>query len=275
VGDVVAALLALIVTILIARFIRFVLREEILPRLKLSEGVSHSIVTLINYAIIGFGILVAGATIGLSGTQLTVAFGALGVGIGFGLQTIIANFVSGLVLIFERPVKVGDRVQTVNHFGTITDIGIRASTIRTFDGAEVMVPNGDLVSKEVINWTGSDQLRRVDVDLRVAYGTDPKKVLEILVATAKEHVLVLSTPEPTAWMMSFGESALEFRLFAWTRVENFLIVTSDLHVEIDEALRDDGIELQVPRRDLHVRSVDEGAVPTFDKLINKADKPSR
>ncbi len=274
VGDVGAALLALVVTVLIARFIRFALREEVLPRLKLSQGVGHSIVTLVNYMIIGFGILLAGATVGLSGTQLTVAFGALGVGIGFGLQTIIANFVSGLVLIFERPIKVGDRIQTVNHFGIVTDIGIRASTIRTFDGSDIMVPNGDLVSKEVINWTRSDQLRRVDLSLRVAYGTNPKKVLGILVETAKEHILVLSTPEPTAWMMGFGESALEFKLFAWTRVENFLIVSSELHVAIDEALKEAGIELQVPRRDLQVRSVEEGAVPAFDKLMNKADKPS-
>ena len=274
VGDVGAALLALVVTVLIARFTRFVLREEVLRRLKLSQGVAHSIVTLVNYMIIGFGILLAGATVGLSGTQLTVAFGALGVGIGFGLQTIIANFVSGLVLIFERPIKVGDRIQTVNHFGTVTDVGIRASTIRTFDGSDIMVPNGDLVSKEVINWTRSDQLRRVDVNLRVAYGTDPKRVLRMLVETAKEHILVLSTPEPTAWMMSFGESALEFKLFAWARVENFLVVTSELHVAIDEALKEAGIELQVPRRDLHVRSVEEGTVPPLDKLINGPDKTS-
>jgi small-conductance mechanosensitive channel len=272
VGDVVAALLALVVTVLIARFVRFVLREEVLPRLKFSEGVAHSIVTLLNYAIIGFGILLAGATIGLTGTQLTVVFGALGVGIGFGLQTIIANFVSGLVLIFERPVKVGDRVQTVDHFGTITDIGIRASTIRTFNGAEVMVPNGDLVSKEVINWTRSDQLRRVDIDLRVAYGTDPKKVLEILVATAKENVLVLSTPEPTAWMMSFGESAFEFKLFAWTRVENFLTVTSELHVAVNEALKEVGIDIPYPKRELHVSSVEEGPVPPFQQIANPTDK---
>jgi small-conductance mechanosensitive channel len=272
VGDVAAALLALVVTILIARFVRFVLREEVLPRLKLSEGVAHSIVTLVNYAIIGFGILLAGATVGLSGTQLTVVFGALGVGIGFGLQTIVANFVSGLVLIFERPVKVGDRVQTVNHFGTITDIGIRASTIRTFAGAEVMVPNGDLVSKEVINWTGSDQLRRVELDLRVAYGTDPKKVLETLVETAKEHALVLSTPEPTAWMMGFGDSAFEFRLFAWTRVENFLVVTSELHVAVNEAMNKAGIEIPYPKQEFYVKSTEEGPVPPFEQVVKPTDK---
>jgi small-conductance mechanosensitive channel len=247
----------LISTYIAARFIRFVLREEMLSRLQLSAGVAHSIVTLVNYAVISFGIILAAATLGFSGTQLTVVFGALGVGIGFGLQTVVANFVSGLILIFERPIKVGDRVQTVDHFGIITDIGIRASTIRTFDGAEVVVPNSDLVSKEVINWTRSDQTRRVEVLVRVAHGTDPKKVLEMLGELAKGHPLVLADPEPKAWMVGFGESSLDFKLFAWARVQDFLVVTSELHVAVNDALKQAGIQIPVPRRDLRVRTKGE------------------
>jgi small-conductance mechanosensitive channel len=114
----------------------------------------------------------------------------------------------------------------------------------------------------------------VEIDLRVAYGTDPKKVLETLVETAKEHVLVLSSPEPTAWMMGFGESAYEFRLFAWTRVENFLVVTSELHVAVNEAMKNAGIEIPYPKQEFHVRSIDEGAVPSFDRLSNPVDKKS-
>jgi small-conductance mechanosensitive channel len=223
--------------------------------MRLSAGVAHSVVTLVNYTVIAFGIVLTAATLGFSGTQLTVVFGALGVGIGFGLQTVVANFVSGLILIFERPIKVGDRIQTVDHFGIVTDIGIRASTIRTFDGAEVVVPNSDLVSKEVINWTRTDQTRRVDVLVRVALGTDPKKVLEILKRVADEHSLVLSSPEASAWMFGFGESSLDFRLFAWTRVEDFLTVKSDLHVAVNEAIRSAGIQIPVPQRDLRVRSM--------------------
>ncbi len=257
-----SAIFIVVVTVLAARFVRFALREEVLPRLHLSTGVAHSIVTLVNYTVVAFGIILAAATAGFSGTQLTVVFGALGVGIGFGLQSIVANFISGLVLIFERPIKVGDRVQTVDHFGIVTDIGIRASTIRTFDGAEVVVPNGDLVSKEVINWTRSDQVRRVEVLFRVALGTDPKMVLELLQQVAKAHPLVLDTPAPSAWMMGFGESSLDFRLFAWTQVENYLVVSSELHVAVLEATRDAGIEIPVPKRDLQVRTIDEGVSKT-------------
>ena len=129
---------------------------------------------------LGIGVLLAASAAGLSATQLTVVFGALGVGIGFGLQTVVNNFVSGLILMFERPVKVGDRVETAGRAGIVSRIGIRASMIRTFDGAEVVVPNSDLVSKEVVNWTLSDEERRGEILVGVAYGSEVKKVLGIL-----------------------------------------------------------------------------------------------
>jgi small-conductance mechanosensitive channel len=253
-GSIIMAILILVLTFLLARFVRYLLREEVLPRIHLPAGADHSIVTVVNYAIIAFGILLAAVTAGFNATQLTVVLGSLGVGIGFGLQTVVNNFVSGLILIFERPIKVGDRVQTVDHFGIVTDIGIRASTIRTFDGAEVIVPNGDLVAKEVINWTRSDQVRRVEVPVRLAQGTDPKKVLEILRQLAEAHPRVLATPsEPKAWMTGFGESSLDFQLFAWVRVQDFLIVKSELHVAVTEALQQAGIQIAVPRRDVRSR----------------------
>ncbi len=262
VGSILGAVIIVIATFLIVRMVRFLLREEVLPRLNLNPGVSHSVVTLVNYALISFGILAAAAAAGLTGTQLTVVFGALGVGIGFGLQTIVGNFVSGLVLIFERPIQVGDLVQTTEHFGNITDIGIRASTIRTFSGAEVVVPNSDLVAKEVINWTRSDRVRRVEMDVRVVYGTDPNRVLEILQTVGNGHPLVLDSPAPAAWMIRFGESAMEFRLFAWTRVEDFLKASSELHVAVNDELRKSGIEIAVPQRVLRVRS-DESATKSL------------
>jgi small-conductance mechanosensitive channel len=132
-----------------------------------------------------------------------------------------------------------------------------------------VVPNSDLVSKEVINWTRSDQVRRVDVLLRVALGTDPTKVLEILRKVAKDHPLVLETPEASSWMTGFGESSLDFKLFAWTRVENFLVVSSELHVAVNEALREAGIEIPVPKRDLKVRSTDETSMPFEDSAAEK------
>jgi potassium efflux system protein len=255
-GHVLAAVAILLGTWLAARAVRLVLSEEVLPRLPLPAGADYSVLTLANYSVLGLGVLAAAAAAGLSGTQLTVVFGALGVGIGFGLQTVVNNFVSGLILIFERPIRVGDRVQTVDHFGIITHIGIRASTLRTFDGAEVMIPNGELIARDVINWTRSDSLRRVEILVGVAYGTDPGTVLRILGGVAKAHPRVLAEPEPQALMIRFGESSLDFRLLAWVRAEEFLQVTSDLNVGVDAALKDAGISIPFPQRDLHLRSVD-------------------
>ncbi len=271
-GRVLAAVVILIGTWLAARALRLVLREEVLPRLTLPAGADYSVLTLANYGIFGLGALTAAAAAGLSGTQLAVVFGALGVGIGFGLQTIVNNFVSGLILIFERPIKVGDRVQTVDHFGLITHIGIRASTLRTFDGAEVMIPNGELISRDVINWTRSDPLRRVEILVGVAYGTEPKRVLEILRLVAKASPRVLAEPAPQAFMVRFGDSSLDFRLLAWVRAEEFVDAASDLNVGVDAALKEAGISIPFPQRDLHLRSVDE--TRRAPSPAARADSPS-
>jgi len=256
-------LLALVVVSLIApvsRAFRFALREEVLPRMALPAGGQDSVLTLSHWGVIGMGLLLAARVAGLGATELTVVFGALGVGIGFGLQNVVNNFVSGLILIFERPIKVGDRVETAQHLGIVTGIGIRASTVRTFDGAEVVVPNGELVSKELINWTLSDQVRRVDMSIGVAYGSDPSRVLELLRGCAADHPRVLAEPPPAALMVGFGDSALNFRLLAWVRVEDFLEVTSQLYVAVTRTLREAGIEIPFPQRDLHVRSL-SGPLP--------------
>jgi small-conductance mechanosensitive channel len=180
--------------------------------------------------------------------------GALGVGIGFGLQNIVNNFVSGLILIFGRPISVGDTVQTVDHWGRVTKIGMRASTIRSFDGAEIIVPNGDLISKEVINWTRSDEIRRFEVLVGVAYGTDPEAVLEILRRLADEHPQTLEEPEPQVHMIDFADSSLDFRLRCWAPMSDWVTVASDLRVAINNELKVAGIQIPFPQRDLHVRS---------------------
>ncbi len=253
-GGILGAILILVATRLVARLLYFVLREEVLPRLRFRPGAGHSMVSLANYTVYGIGIVLAASAAGLSGTQVTVAVGALGVGIGFGLQNVINNFVSGLILIFERPIKVGDRVQTTDHLGRVTRIGIRASTIRRRDGADIIVPNGDLIAKEVINWTRSDDNRRIEVLVGVAYGTDPEAVLEILLRVAEEQPLALADPEPRAQMIRFGDSSLDFRLRCWTSVDEFVEVASNLHVAINKELEQAGIKIPFPQRDLHVRS---------------------
>jgi small-conductance mechanosensitive channel len=253
-GGVLAAILILFATRLIARLVGFIVREEVLPRLRAPRGAGHSMATLVNYAVYGVGIALAASAAGLSGTQVTVVVGALGVGIGFGLQNIVSNFISGLILIFERPIKVGDVVQTTQHWGTIRRIGIRASIIRSFDGAEIMVPNTELIAKEVINWTRSDDVRRIEVLVGVKYGTEPEQVLEILLRVAGEHPLTLEDPGPQAHMLRFGESSLDFRLRCWVRMEDWVNVASNLHVSINRELKTAGITIPFPQRDLHVRS---------------------
>jgi small-conductance mechanosensitive channel len=272
-GGLLGAVVILLFTWLIARLVRFLLAEEMVPRLRLRRGSGQSLVTLVNYSIFGIGVMMAASAMGLTGTQLAVVVGALSVGIGFGLQTIVNNFVSGLILIFERPIMVGDTVQTVDHFGKVERIGIRASTIRSFDGAEIIVPNGDLISKEVVNWTRSDEIRRVDVLVGVAYGTDPETVLEILLRVATEHAKVRETPGPKAQMIGFGDSSLDFRLRCWTTVEDWVDVASDVHVAINRELKAAGVTIPFPQRDLHViPRAGEGA-PEAPPQLDTADHP--
>lgn len=241
----------------IARFAAFALDVEVLPRLDLKRGVSNAISTVVQWGILGAGLLIAGSALGLQAGQLAIVFGALSVGIGFGLQNIVSNFVSGLILIFEQPVKVGDKVEITSLAltGEVRRIGIRASVVRTFDGAEVIVPNGNLISSEVVNWTLSDQRRRVRIDVGVAYGTDPHRVIEILKAAAVAHREVLRYPEPVVMFMEFGESSLNFRLLFWTATfDDFFRIRSELHVNVHDALEEAGITIPFPQRDVHFKS---------------------
>lgn len=260
-----------VLTIWIARLVAFTLDVEVLPRFKLKRGVSNAISTVVQWTILGAGLLTAGSALGLEAGQLAIVFGALSVGIGFGLQNIVSNFVSGLILIFEQPVKVGDKVEitSLSLTGEVQRIGIRASVVRTFDGAEVIVPNGNLISSEVVNWTLSDQRRRVRIDVGVAYGTDPHKVIEVLKAVAVAHREVLKYPEPAVIFLGFGASSLDFRLLFWTATfDDFFRVRSELSVDVHDALVGAGITIPFPQRDLHFKSMpapgtafDVGMVP--------------
>jgi len=247
-----------LLAIWIARFVAFVLDVELLPRLKLKRGVSNAVSTVVQWTILGAGLLVAASALGLQAAQLAIVFGALSVGIGFGLQNVVSNFVSGLILIFEQPVKVGDKVEITSLalIGEVRRIGIRASVVRTFDGAEVIVPNGNLISSEVVNWTLSDQKRRVRVEVGVAYGTDPHIVIQTLKKVAGAHPEVLKYPEPMVVFLEFGPSALLFRLMFWTATfDDFFRVRSEVNVAVDDAFKEAGITIPFPQRDLHVKSL--------------------
>ena len=179
-GAILAFFLTIWLAALLSRFIRFLLEEDIYDRFHFNRGSSYAISTLLHYVVLFLGFIVAIAALGVDMTKFTVLAGALGVGIGFGLQNIVNNFVSGLILLFERPVNVGDVVQVQSEIGVIRRIGIRASIIRLFDSSELIVPNSQLISDKVTNWTLSNRQRRIELRVGVAYGSDPKRVIELL-----------------------------------------------------------------------------------------------
>jgi potassium efflux system protein len=199
----------------LARVLRFVLEKEILASFSLQRGMSTLISTSAYYAVLLIGFMLALAAAGIELSNFTLLTGAFGVGIGFGLQNIFNNFVSGIILLFERPVQAGDIVEVGGVGGEVTHIGMRASTIRTGMGAEVIVPNSSLISSQVINWTRSDNKRRVDLEVRVAYGSDLAVVLGLLQEAAAAHPKILSKPEPVAVFLGFGEKSLNFELRFW------------------------------------------------------------
>ena len=257
-GGVLTFCLVIALAVVLSRLTRFVVDEDVLPRMDLPRGVPGTISMLISYAIIGVGILTAVSAAGLELGRITLIAGALSLGIGFGLQGLVNNFVSGLILIFERPFSIGDTVEFGKVTGEVRSIGIRASVVRTFDGAEVIVPNGNLISGEVINWTLSDRQRRVELKVGVAYGTDPQRVIDLLVGAARKVEGVASYPEPVALFTGFGESALDFVLRVWSVDAAWPQTSSNVAVAINQALEEAGISIPFPQRDIHLRG---GATP--------------
>ena len=242
-----------------ARSIRAVLQDDVLPKMELPRGVGNSISTLTYYAMVTAGLLIALAAAGFETGQFTIIFGALSVGIGFGLQNVVNNFVSGLILMFERPIQPGDVVEISGTSGTVREIGMRATMLTTFDGADVVVPNGTLLSEKLVNWTLRNTDRRIDVDIGVAYGSDPRRVMELLKQVATSTPGVSATPPPAVIFLRFGASSLDFGVRAWTNnFDEWASIRSVMTASIYDALRDEGIEMQ---QALHLRSVspDPGA----------------
>lgn len=251
IGDLLAFGLTLWISWMLARFMTFVLDEEVFSRVRLGAGVPFAITTFTRYTILVAGFVSALGILGFPLDKITLLLSALGVGIGFGLQNITNNFISGVILLFERPIRVGDKVQLDDLIGTVTSIGIRASKIRGFDGADVIVPNGDFISTRVTNWTLADQQRRIILPVHVAYGTDPRQVLELLNQVALDNHEVLRSPAPEALFRGFGADALNFELRAWTESERgWPAVMSDLALATSDALKTAGIVIPLPQREL-------------------------
>ena len=240
-------------SMVLARFIQTILRDEILVRAKFDRGLPATISMLVRYSIITVGFFIALSATGFEFSQLTVIIGALSVGIGFGLQNIFNNLVSGLILIFERPIHIDDTIEVNNMVGLVRSIGIRTSNIRTLDGAEVIIPNGLLISNEVINWTLSDKKRRIEVNVGVAYGSDVKKVTKLLYQVLKEYDEAIKFPPPMVLFDEFADSSLNFRILFWTdNYSEWLRIRSDILYAVNDVLAKEKIVIPFPQRDVHM-----------------------
>ena len=253
-GGILAFALTVVATFMLSAIIRFVLEEEAYPRLAPDRVLPYAVSALVHYALLLVGFLIGMAVLGVDLTKITIVAGALGVGIGFGLQGIVNNFVSGLVVLYERKINVGDAVQIGDLGGQVQQLGIRACTVRTWEGAEVIVPNASLISEKVANWTLSDRRRRVDFAVGVAYGTLPEKVADVLLGVARAHAEVVAVPAPVVLFLGFGESALRFELRVWTdRFDRWLQIQSELAGACYAALREAAIDIPFPQREVRLR----------------------
>lgn len=240
---------------LISKTVKSILLQDILPRKSMEIGTQISIVRLANYFIFILGFILVAYLLGFNLTHLTIFGGALGIGIGFGLKEIVNNIASGLILLFERPIKIGDIIKVENEIGEVKRMGLRATVVKTLDSAEIVIPNSDFITGRVTNWTLEDRQIRIKIPVGVAYGSDIEKVFTILLSCAAANPLVLSEPKARALFLSFGDSSLDFELRVWIHDFNERrIVLSELNNDINNEFDMAGIEIPFPQRDLHLHS---------------------
>jgi len=230
--------------------------KQVMSRYSEDIGVSESIGTIIQYALIFIGSIIIIQNSGVNLGSLNVLAGALGVGIGFGMQSIANNFISGLIILFERPIKMGDRIEVGNVSGDVIQISSRATTVNTNDNISIIIPNSEVINKQVINWSHHDRNVRFRIPVGVSYQEDPAKIKEILLAVASVHKGVLTKPSPDVIFIEYGDSSLNFELMVWTSkyINRPKILQSELYFSIFEEFKKQGVEIPFPQRDLHLKS---------------------
>jgi small-conductance mechanosensitive channel len=229
--------------------------DRVLSRTKFDTGFRYAVVRIAHYLILVVGAIVAVQIVGIDLSGLVVIFGFLSVGIGFGLQNLTNNFISGIILLFERPIQVGDRVTVGDVEGDVREINIRSTTVRSLNNISIIVPNSEFVSTTVINWTHEDPKMRLDVNVGVSYSSDLDVVLRSLREVALENGDVLRKPEPEVLFMKFGDSSWDMRLRAWIAdAKRYQYIRSDINCAIVRKFRENNVEIPFPQRDLHVRS---------------------
>ncbi|MDG2382165.1 MAG: mechanosensitive ion channel [Pirellulaceae bacterium] len=258
-SDVLGSLIVLFLTFAATKNIPGLLEISVLQRLPLDAALRYAITTVVRYGIIVSGISIAFAYLGFGWERVQWLVAAVSVGLGFGLQEIFANFVSGLILLFERPLRAGDIVTVGDITGKVVQIKMRATTIQDWDRKELVVPNKEFITGNLLNWTLTDSVNRLTVTVGVAYGEDVERTREILLEAASANPNVLDTPPPTVTFDLFADSSLNFSLRVFLpHVDVRLPVTSELHRDIYKRLGEAGIEIPFPQRDLHIRSNDSG-----------------
>jgi len=254
-ADLVYALFILLITVIISRDVPGLLEFAVLQRLPITYGARYAITTVTRYTIVIVGVILAFNAIGIGWSKVQFLAAAITVGLGFGLQEIFANFVSGLIILFERPVRVGDTVTVGEISGTVARIRMRATTITDWDRKELIIPNKEFVTGQIVNWSLSDAILRVIVPVGIAYGSDTEKAKEILLRVAHEDEIVLDDPPPRALFLGFGDSSLQLDVRVFIPSTEYFLRTRDaLHEAIDREFRKAGIEIAFPQRDLHLRS---------------------
>lgn len=268
VGKLVITLLVLLVGVPIARLVVRRISRRLFERIGLEPGAAAAFETLSFYAVVAALVLFALWVSEIPLTVFTLAGGALAIGIGFGSQKIVNNFISGLILLFERPIKVGDLIEVGETFGRVESIGARSTKIKTFDNFHIIVPNGTILDQNVVNWTHSDNMVRVRMKVGVAYGSPTRRVEELLLQAIRELEKVVSPPEPVVIFEDFGDNALLFEALFWIimrRPMDRRRILSDLRYRVDELFREDGIVIAFPQRDVHLDNLQPLQVRLLEK----------
>ena len=248
------AVLALFFTRIFTRLGEYILEEKFFVESDMEKGLQDSITTISVYLMWGLGLILALSVLGVSATSIAVVFGALSIGIGFGLQNIFNNFISGIILLFERPIQVGDAVEIDGIWGKVKKINVRATVVQTFDNASLIIPNSEFISSKVTNWSFKESSLRRNLEVGVAYGSDVELVKKTLIEIAEQTQNVRKKPKPNVIFRDHGDSALIFRLRYWTTLEYYYSTWSDIRFSIDRLFRERNIEIAFPQRDIHIRS---------------------
>jgi len=260
VSHLVVAVIAVLMSMVVSKLLRSALRKHLFKKVEIDEGLEYALLRIVHYVILVIGVYIGLKTINIPLGAIVGLFAVIGVGIGFGLQNLASNFISGIILLIERPVRVGDRLQVNDVWGDVKQINLRTTLIETPDNIAIIVPNSKLLENEVTNYSYGDAKIRLQIPVGIAYGSDCEKASELQIQVASQNRRILEQPKPKTWFREFGDSSLNFILLCWiSHAEEKFDVISEVNHAIDKAFRANGIEIPFPQRDLHLRSA-EGTV---------------